>query len=177
MAYLEKFAIPKIKKLCNHDVELSIQDIRNNVLGGYTFDINSNPKIDDEVKFDANKIILEYVKQAIRFLGEDSETTMVYLDKNYLKSINESRPYDETVNDGKSVRVFKNNIDESELKWHRDKETRVVEVLSSDSWKIQLDNELPIELEVGGKYLIPEGVFHRVIKGNGDLKVSISFIY
>jgi hypothetical protein len=41
---------------------------------------------------------------------------------------------------------------------------------------IQLDNELPILLEKGKEIFIPKGLYHRVIKGNGDLKVSIKFI-
>ena len=52
----------------------------------------------------------------------------------------------------------------------------MVEVIESDNWKFQLDNELPTTLVVGEKYLIPEGVYHRIIKGNGDLKVSITFL-
>jgi hypothetical protein len=52
----------------------------------------------------------------------------------------------------------------------------MVEVIESDNWKFQLDNELPTTLIVGEKYLIPEGVYHRIIKGNGDLKVSITFL-
>jgi hypothetical protein len=37
-----------------------------------------------------------------------------------------------------------------------------------------MDNELPIKLIVGEKYFIPEGVYHRVIKGNSKLKVRIA---
>jgi hypothetical protein len=37
-----------------------------------------------------------------------------------------------------------------------------------------MDNELPIKLIVGEKYFIPEGVYHRVIKGNSNLKVKIT---
>jgi hypothetical protein len=78
--------------------------------------------------------------------------------------------------EGKSLRVFTESVDDGELKWHRDRESRMVEVIESDNWKFQLDNELPTTLIVGEKYLIPEGVYHRIIKGNGDLKVSITFL-
>lgn len=74
------------------------------------------------------------------------------------------------------VRTFDSNVDEHELKWHRDRESRIVQVIESDNWKVQLDNELPVLLESGKSYLIPKGVFHRVIKGNGDLKLSITFL-
>jgi hypothetical protein len=36
-----------------------------------------------------------------------------------------------------------------------------------------MDNELPTPLIVGKKYFIPEGIYHRVIKGIGNLKVKI----
>lgn len=85
-------------------------------------------------------------------------------------------PFKQKNHGNAKIRTFDSNVDEHELKWHRDRETRMVEVLESDNWKVQLDNELPVILEVGKSYLIPEGIFHRVIKGNGDLKVSITFI-
>jgi hypothetical protein len=92
------------------------------------------------------------------------------------KNTSKSTPYQETITENKSVRVFTESVDDGELKWHRDRETRLVKVLDSNDWKIQLDNELPITLEIGKSYLIPEGVFHRVIKGKGNLKVSITFL-
>jgi len=85
-------------------------------------------------------------------------------------------PFIQKEHNNTKIRTFDSNVDEHELKWHRDRENRLVEVLESDNWKVQLDNELPITLEVGKSYLIPEGTYHRVIKGNGDLKVSISFL-
>ena len=36
-----------------------------------------------------------------------------------------------------------------------------------------MDNELPIKLTEGKEYFIPKGVYHRLIKGDGDLKVKI----
>jgi hypothetical protein len=41
---------------------------------------------------------------------------------------------------------------------------------------LQLDEELPVKMEVGKKYLIPEGIYHRTIKGDGDLKIKIEFV-
>ena len=37
---------------------------------------------------------------------------------------------------------------------------------------IQLDNELPIEIKE--KVFIPKGVYHRVIKGTGDMKIKLT---
>jgi len=36
-----------------------------------------------------------------------------------------------------------------------------------------MDNKLPIKITKGLVINIPEGEFHRVIKGTGDLKVKI----
>ena len=81
----------------------------------------------------------------------------------------------ETIKDG-VVRTFSESIDDHELKWHVDEEDRIVKSLHETYWMIQLDNELPILLEKGKEIFIPKGLYHRVIKGNGDLKVSIKFI-
>ncbi len=87
------------------------------------------------------------------------------------------KPYnDEIINENSKIRVFNNDVDSGELKWHRDRETRLVEVIEGDGWFLQLDNELPVKMTKGGVYTIPEGIYHRTIKGDGDLKVKISFI-
>ena len=36
-----------------------------------------------------------------------------------------------------------------------------------------MDNELPIPITEGLTVLIPEGEFHRILKGTGDLKVKV----
>jgi hypothetical protein len=80
--------------------------------------------------------------------------------------------HQETINDIR-IRTFEENVDDEELKWHRDREDRIVEVIEGSNWQLQMDNELPKPLLVGKKYFIPEGVYHRVIKGIGNLKVKI----
>jgi hypothetical protein len=55
--------------------------------------------------------------------------------------------------------------------WHRDREDRIISPLAPTDWKFQMDNELPVPLE--GEIFIPKGVFHRVIKGTGDLKIKL----
>jgi hypothetical protein len=52
----------------------------------------------------------------------------------------------------------------------------LVEVIDGDNWGLQFDNELPIKLVKGESYIIPEGLYHRVIKGDGELKVKISYL-
>jgi hypothetical protein len=71
------------------------------------------------------------------------------------------------------IREFDENVDPSELIWHQDKEDRKIEILESNGWKIQLDDELPILLEDGSTHSIPAFKFHRVIKGNGKLIILI----
>ena len=71
------------------------------------------------------------------------------------------------------VRTFKNDIDDNELVWHRDHEDRYVKIVEGKGWELQIDNELPVELEIGKEYFIPKKTFHRIIKGSGNLIVNI----
>jgi len=72
------------------------------------------------------------------------------------------------------VREFDQEIDPVELLWHRDDEDRVVEVLEcGEGWKFQYDNDLPINLEPQTSIFILRHQWHRVIKGEGKLKVKI----
>jgi hypothetical protein len=84
----------------------------------------------------------------------------------------EIKPYkDLEVTDKYIIREFNENIDPIELKWHRDNEDRTIEILGDTNWKIQLDNQLPTSLNES--IFIPRHMFHRVIKGNGTLKLKI----
>tara|TARA_R100000008_G_C3540231_1_gene144336 strand:+ start:636 stop:917 length:282 start_codon:yes stop_codon:yes gene_type:complete len=71
------------------------------------------------------------------------------------------------------LREFKENIDSEELIWHRDKENRWVYVVESNGWQLQMDNEVPKVLKEGNTYHIPATIYHRVIKGKGNLIVKI----
>lgn len=71
------------------------------------------------------------------------------------------------------LREFRENIDSDELIWHQDREDRVITVVEANGWKLQMDNQLPVLLEEGTTYNIPAYEFHRVIKGNGTLKVLV----
>jgi hypothetical protein len=85
-------------------------------------------------------------------------------------------PFKQEINDDIKIRTFDENVDDEELKWHRDREDRIVNVLEGDDWYLQMDNELPQKLVIGQKYYIPEGLYHRVIKGKGNLKVEVTFL-
>lgn len=81
-------------------------------------------------------------------------------------------PYtDIEVTDKYIIREFDENIDPIELMWHRDDESRMLEIIGETDWKIQLDNKLPILLE--NHIFIPKHEYHRVIKGTKTLKLKI----
>jgi len=86
----------------------------------------------------------------------------------------EDFPFHQEIIGNKKIRTFSPDVDSEELKWHRDRENRLVEVLEGNNWYLQMDDELPKRLTVGEKYYIPIGVYHRVIKGDGELKVLIT---
>ena len=72
--------------------------------------------------------------------------------------------------DNEFIRVFNQETDSGDYMWHRDREDRVVESIGETDWMIKIDNELP---KVIDKVFIPMGVYHRVIKGTGDLKIKL----
>ena len=69
------------------------------------------------------------------------------------------------------VRLFSEEVDAEDLRWHRDREDReIISILKTD-WKIQLENELPVDLNSLVK--IKAGEWHRLIKGSGELQLKI----
>ena len=84
------------------------------------------------------------------------------------------KPYIQTINKNKILREFAHDTDSHELVWHRDKKDRIVRVIEGKEWKFQFDNMLPIVLHEGQEIFIPKETFHRVIKGNGNLKIEIT---
>lgn len=82
-----------------------------------------------------------------------------------------TKPYNESFDGSYYYRTFSSDLDNSELVWHRDNEDRIIEVLNDSDWLFQIDDELPIKLE--GKFFIPKGKYHRVIKGKKELNIRI----
>ena len=80
---------------------------------------------------------------------------------------------DSFVSENKFVRTFDEQVDNEELIWHKDKKDRIIYVLKSNGWKIQYDNQLPIELVNGQTYYVKKESYHRVHKGIGKLVVEI----
>ena len=71
------------------------------------------------------------------------------------------------------LREFSANVDEMDLIWHTDREDRIVHVLEGNNWKFQLDEQLPFEMLDGIDIIIPKGIIHRIIKGDGPLKIKV----
>ncbi len=84
----------------------------------------------------------------------------------------EKRPYkDLETTDKYILREFNENIDPIELKWHRDNEDRIIEIVGNTNWKLQLENQLPTSINQPVR--IPKGEWHRLIKGDGTLTLRI----
>ena len=82
-------------------------------------------------------------------------------------------PYTEIAFSDFKVRTFLESVEDDELVWHRDRKNREVRIVESEGWKLQYDNELPIDLEKGKTYFIEAMRYHRVIRGNGNLVLEI----
>ena len=82
-------------------------------------------------------------------------------------------PFEENKINGFYVRKFSDNVENSELVWHRDEKDRIVEVIEGSGWRFQMDNRLPIELKEGMILLIPKETYHRIGKGNTKLVIKI----
>lgn len=72
------------------------------------------------------------------------------------------------------VRIFNKELSSNELKWHRDKRTRFIRVISSRGWFLQKDNDVPIELKANKVYKVKAGEYHRLMsKNKSELKITI----
>ena len=87
-----------------------------------------------------------------------------------------TKPYEEIIEQHGTgtkfvIRTFLASVEEDELVWHRDHESRHVHVLEGKEWKLQHDDALPIELNTGEDHYIPKMTYHRLLKGKGKLVV------
>lgn len=71
------------------------------------------------------------------------------------------------------LRKFSGNLDPKELKWHWDEEDRLIKSIQKTNWKFQFDDCLPQEISISEEIFIPKGIYHRLIKGDGDLVLEI----
>jgi len=82
------------------------------------------------------------------------------------------KPYNDIeITDEYIIREFDDTVDPVELMWHRDREDRKIVSLAETDWKIQLDNDLPVSMDL--PIFIPKGEWHRLIKGSGVLRLKI----
>ena len=81
------------------------------------------------------------------------------------------RPYKELQTQDYIYRKFTQDIPEEELVWHRDENDREVEILELTDWMFQFDNQIPQPLK--NKLFIPKDIYHRLIKGTGELNILI----
>ncbi len=79
---------------------------------------------------------------------------------------------EKSVGNNQYIREFSSDVDTHELEWHIDREDRTIEVIENVNWQVQLDNNLPQLLKE--TIFIPKETYHRVIKGEGNLKVRIT---
>ncbi len=79
---------------------------------------------------------------------------------------------EEKISENTFIRTFYQDVESGELTWHRDREDRIIKPIDETDWKFQIDNRLPIYIK--GEIFIPKGVYHRIIKGSGDLKIKLN---
>ena len=89
----------------------------------------------------------------------------------FLISLDNGTPYKDEEFVDRIIRTFPKDTPDHLLKWHWDEEDREVFSLHKTDWKFQFDNQLP--QQINDKLDIPKGVYHRLIKGTGDLKLII----
>lgn len=86
-------------------------------------------------------------------------------------------PFQQEIIDNKIRRKFSPETDSDELKWHQDLKDRKVTILKDGGWQFQMEDCLPNKLQIAEQIFIPKLVWHRVIKGEGELIVEIEEIY
>jgi len=79
----------------------------------------------------------------------------------------------ENLSENTFFRTFTEDISKDQLVWHYDLKDRYMTVILASNWMFQFDDELPIKLKDNQKIFIPKLKYHRIIKGDGDLKIKI----
>jgi hypothetical protein len=69
------------------------------------------------------------------------------------------------------IRKYSSEFDSEEFKWHWDEEDRTIHSINETDWMFQFDNQLPVP--ISSKIEIGKGVWHRIIKGSGDLHLIV----
>lgn len=82
-------------------------------------------------------------------------------------------PFEQIEKEGKLIRTFTPDVESDELKWHQDLKDRKVTIIEAGGWQFQMDDCMPNKLSDAEQITIPKLVWHRVIKGEGNLVVEI----
>lgn len=69
------------------------------------------------------------------------------------------------------LRRFNEQVVTDELLWHWDDEDRIIAPVHETDWMFQFDNKLPQPIQ--GEIKIPSGIWHRLIRGTGDLTLKV----
>ena len=193
LKFFNKSLSPKIKKEFDFDIEISVHNIKLEEFADsklYKIFIDTEPYKFSDVSKSVREFIYNETTSFLEYLGIGWGQQNIYLNKRVLKRedgqgfiyhrwLREEKkelPFDEKGKGNVRERIFSENTDEMELKWHWDEQDRIVTPLHKTDWMLQLDNELPFKLIEGNEYFIPVGVYHRVIKGNGDLKIKVKLL-
>jgi len=178
--YLKDYSLPRLKEYGITDISVYGIKLPSDSIGQIFIDTtpsirkNPNQRTRDE-RYTEYKIQDE-IETLLDLLGEDKYDYLLQYNKRPLFNLDEQKlPFKENIKGNKRTRVFSEDVNTQELKWHFDNEDRNVKVIQNNDWKLQMDNEIPKQLIEGKEYFIPKGVYHRVIKGKGDLKVEITF--
>ena len=161
------------------DAKIAYKDLQKIINGGKNVTPEEKKIIETELK-GVLKRTLKKLGLLGLFLLPGGSVFIILLkifEKRRNRKSDDEKPYLENmVSEGVKFRTFDVDVDTDELKWHRDRQDRLVEVIEGENWGLQFDNELPINLVSGQSYIIPEGVYHRVIKGDSELKVKITYL-
>jgi hypothetical protein len=87
------------------------------------------------------------------------------------EKVENSLPFKESKSGKFYIRKFSENLDNHDLKWHKDNEDRKVYPINNTNWMFQRENKLPEPIV--GEIKIKAGEWHRIIKGTGDLELKI----
>lgn len=178
--------IDLLKKLINKSIskmdfdgvdEIIVQDIILRVPFAINLIMIDTEPILKGVKYrEVYKKVYNEIMAILSSMSENTREWDVRFNERLLENKEEEFPFEQVEDGDKKIRTFSEDVDSEELVWHRDREDRLVEVLGGENWMVQLDNMLPVKMKPGDSFIIPEGVYHRVLKGDGELKISITFI-
>lgn len=77
--------------------------------------------------------------------------------------------------DSGNIRLFRSDVLDEELVWHRDLEDRTITIVDGEGWSFQFDDQMPITLDKGSVIDIPAMKYHRILKNVNatDLRLKI----